>query len=102
MANGDAPEIARIAGSIAGTIVSLAFIPPRNKTEFACRASASAIVGYVFGVYAIPYLQTIRELPTSDATLAATCFVAFAAWWILGYVLKIIRMRVRNVAETAE
>jgi hypothetical protein len=89
-------EMARIAGSIAGTIVSLAFIPPKTRVEFFGRTAASSIVGYIFGIYALPSMAAAGVLPDRNGVLAATCLTAFLAWWLLGYVIKIARARAES------
>ena len=93
MNEGDLPQWARGVGSIAGAIVAVIFAQPKSRMEAAGRLIVSDFVGYIFGIYAIPQLQVIGIRPDANGTLAASFVVAFLAWLLLGYAVKLLRMR---------
>jgi hypothetical protein len=93
MNDGELPEWARGVGSIAGAIVAVIFAQPKSRMEAAGRLIVSDFVGYIFGIYAIPHLQVIGIKPDANGTLAASFVVAFMAWLLLGYAVKLLSMR---------
>lgn len=95
------PEWARGAGSIAGAIVAVIFAQPKSRMEAAGRIIVSDLVGYIFGIYAIPQLQVIGIKADANGTLAASFVVAFLAWLILGYAVKFMRNRAEKLTDEA-
>lgn len=89
----DLPQWARGVGAAAGAVVAVIFAQPRSRMEAAGRLIVSDFVGYIFGIYAIPELQSIGIKPDANGTLAASFVVAFLAWLLLGYAVKFLRMR---------
>lgn len=77
--------ILKLSGSFAGTILSLIFMPPRNRREAARRASASFIIGIIFAVNAREYLGLVDE---EWSLVSASCLCALSAWWAMGAVVR--------------
>ncbi len=77
--------ILKLSGSLAGTVLSLLFMPPHSRTEAARRASASIIVGIIFAVNAREYLGLVDE---EWSLVSASCLCALSAWWAMGAVVR--------------
>ena len=101
MSDGDLPQWARGVGSIAGAVVAVIFAQPKSRMEAAGRLIVSDFVGYIFGIYAIPELQSIGIKADANGTLAASFVVAFLAWLILGYAVQLFRART-EAAQTGK
>lgn len=94
----DLPEwltslLARLGGSSSGGMVAVIFAQPKTRKEAAQRFVVSFIVGLIFGPNAIPYLGMLHVHDDTNGLVAASFLVGFAAWLLLGYAVKFLRMR---------
>ena len=72
------------AGTLAGTILALIFIPPRSMAGLFRRAIFSLISGPVFGPIALDYL---KWTDTMEHQIAAMASAAFISWWLAGAIV---------------
>lgn len=73
--------ILKLAGSFAGAVVALVFVPPRTTSGFFRRSIVALIGGAVFA----PYVQYKGGFsPDNEGLFAAACLAAFVSWWCAG------------------
>jgi fluoride ion exporter CrcB/FEX len=79
---------------VAGTFLSLVFVPPRSRMGLVRRFSAAVVVGLLFGGivrhFLVKYMETA---PTAEHTYAAFAVAAFSSWWAMGMFTRIVRKR---------
>lgn len=82
--------VAKGAGAIAGSAISLAYVLPRGRREAAARFAVGVVSGMIFGSTAglkIASELGIRELiGTAETMLMGSAAASFCAWWALGFV----------------
>tara|TARA_R110002020_G_scaffold18931_1_gene65432 strand:+ start:1886 stop:2206 length:321 start_codon:yes stop_codon:yes gene_type:complete len=83
----------RIAGAVAGALVSLAYMMPKSAREAAARAIAGVISGLVFGApagAALARWMGVSELMSPDEILlSGSAAASLMAWWALGALARI-------------
>ncbi|MDZ7600707.1 MAG: DUF6107 family protein [Hoeflea sp.] len=83
----------RIAGAIAGALVSLAYLMPKGAREAAARAIAGFISGLVFGAPAgvalAQWMGVSDLLSPSEILLTGSAAASLTAWWALGALARI-------------
>jgi len=84
--------LAKSAGAIAGSAISLAYILPQGRREAAVRFAVGVACGLVFGgtvglkiaaELGIEELINVTEMTMMGAAAASLC-----AWWALGFVKR--------------
>jgi len=79
---------AKLIGSIAGSIISLAYILPRGRREAALRLAVGLITGLVFGstvgLKTAETLGLLKHLSVFEITLIGSTLASLCAWWALG------------------
>jgi hypothetical protein len=84
---------ARIAGAIAGALVSLAYMMPRGAREAVARAVAGIVSGLVFGAPAgvalAHWLGVSGLLSPAETLLTGSAAASMTAWWVLGALARI-------------
>ncbi|MDF1607283.1 DUF6107 family protein [Hoeflea sp. YIM 152468] len=96
MANIDpdpAMAAARIAGALAGALVSLVYMMPKGVREAAARAIAGVVCGLVFGgpvgVALGQWMGVRGMLSPSESLLTGSAAASMSAWWALGALARI-------------
>lgn len=72
--------IERLGGAASGLIVSLVFVIPKTRTEFAQRGVIALICGVVFPM---PLLEWLEFSLTSENIIAASCAAAAVSWSVI-------------------
>jgi hypothetical protein len=84
--------VAKGAGAVAGSAISLAYILPRGRREAALRFSVGVVCGLVFGgtagIKIVKELGIDRLLSTGETVLMGSAAASLCAWWALGFVLR--------------
>ncbi len=84
--------IAKGAGAVAGSAVSLAYILPHGRREAATRFAVGVVCGLVFGGTA--GLKIASELGIEavigpvELMLMGSAAASLCAWWALGFVMR--------------
>ena len=85
--------VAKGAGAVAGSAISLAYVLPRGRREAAARFAVGVVSGMIFGSTAGLKIATelgIRELiGTAEIMLMGSAAASLCAWWALGFVKRI-------------
>ncbi|MGU3574753.1 DUF6107 family protein [Brucellaceae bacterium C25G] len=80
--------IARIAGAVAGSAISLGYILPKGRREAAMRFAVGLICGMVFGsatgIKIAEKLELIESLGRAELMLMGSAVASLAAWSALG------------------
>jgi len=85
--------LAKIAGAIAGSAISVAYVLPRGRREAALRFTVGAVSGLIFGGAA--GLKIASELDVGSALgafeimLMGSAAASLSAWWALGLVMRL-------------
>jgi len=86
---------ARLAGALAGAAISLAYLLPKGRREAALRFTVGLVSGLAFGGLAGLKLGQVlgvtEVLGPAETALAGATLASFAAWWLLGALLRAIR-----------
>lgn len=77
----------KVLGSSAGSLLSLVFMLPKTIRDLFTRAIGSFIAGLVFAPQIIDYLHW---LPSDETTISAAALAAFASWWMMGAITRVI------------
>lgn len=84
---------ARIAGPVAGALVSLIYMMPKGAREAATRAIAGIVSGLVFGApagVALAHWMGVTDLlSASETLLMGSASASMTAWWVLGALARI-------------
>lgn len=84
--------LAKGAGAVAGSAVSLAYILPHGRREAAIRFAVGVVCGLVFGAAA--GLKIAAELGIEEAIgpvelmLTGSAAASLCAWWALGLIAR--------------
>jgi hypothetical protein len=84
--------VAKAAGAVAGSAVSLAYILPHGRREAASRFAVGVVCGLVFGGTA--GLKIAAELGIegtigpNELMLMGSAAASLCAWWALGFVMR--------------
>jgi len=84
--------LAKGAGSVAGSAISLAFILPTGRREAALRFTVGAVCGLVFGGTAGLKIATelgiVASIGAAEMMLMGSASASLCAWWALGFVMR--------------
>ena len=87
--------LAKGAGAVAGSAISLAYILPRGRREAALRFAVGVVSGLVFGGTAglkiADDLGIGRLIGPAETMLMGAAAASLCAWWALGLLLEDIR-----------
>lgn len=92
--------VAKAAGAVAGSAISLAYMLPGDRREAALRLAVGVVSGLVFGGAA--GLKIASELGIADAigpletVLMGSASASLCAWWALGLLMRSMRARPRG------
>ena len=84
---------AKLAGAIAGSAISVAYVLPHGRREAALRFTVGVVSGLIFGGAA--GLKIASELGVETAIgafevmLMGSAAASLSAWWALGLVMRI-------------
>ena len=76
-----------IVGAVLGSILALAFLPPKTMRDFLTRSTFSLIFGFVF---AEPVRVWLKWEPEMSMLVAAASLTALASWWVWGAAVRLI------------
>jgi hypothetical protein len=85
--------LAKLAGAIAGSAISVAYVLPRGPREAALRFTVGVVSGLIFGGAA--GLKIASELDVGSALgafeimLMGSAAASLSAWWALGLVMRL-------------
>jgi hypothetical protein len=86
--------MARGAGAIAGSSVSLVYFLPKERHEAVSRLIVGVVTGLVFGPSAGEKLVQIMALDVHPAAfevvLMGAAASSFASWWALGVIVRLL------------
>jgi Family of unknown function (DUF6107) len=89
--------IARGAGAIAGSSVSLVYFLPKERHEAVSRLIVGVVTGLVFGPSAGEKLVELMALNVHPAAfevvLMGAAATSFASWWALGMVVRLLQQK---------
>lgn len=84
--------LAKGAGAVAGSAVSLAYILPSGRREAAARFAVGLVCGVVFGGTAGLKIATElgieKTIGTGEMALMGAAAASLFAWWALGFALR--------------
>ncbi len=84
--------LAKLAGAVGGSAISLAYILPHGRREAASRFAVGVVCGLVFGGTA--GLKIASELGVEaiigpiEMMLMGSAAASLCAWWALGFVMR--------------
>lgn len=87
--------LARMAGAVAGSAISLAYILPEGRREAGIRFGVGVVSGLVFG--GATGLKLAEELGIAsligsfEAMLMGSAAASLCAWWALGPIMRLFR-----------
>jgi hypothetical protein len=87
--------VAKGAGAIAGSAISLAYVLPRGRREAALRFAVGLVSGVMFG--ATVGLKVATELGIGalldpvETVLMGSAAASLCAWWALGFGLRLVQ-----------
>ncbi|GGA93674.1 hypothetical protein GCM10011491_22360 [Brucella endophytica] len=92
--------LAKAAGAVAGSAVSLAYVLPRGKREAAIRFAVGIICGLVFGgaagVKLAEQLSITGMLGNTELMLMGSAAASLAAWSALGIFTRFAERKALN------
>ena len=84
--------VAKGAGAVIGSGISLAYVLPRGRREAALRFAVGATSGIAFG--GVAGLRLARELGIDtvangmEIALSGAALASLCAWWALGFMMR--------------
>lgn len=82
------PWLAKLAGAVAGSAISLAYILPTDRREAAVRFAVGLVCGLVFGGTAGLKIATelgiAQTIGSGETALMGAAAASLCAWWGLG------------------
>ena len=85
--------LARAAGAVAGSLISLAYVLPRGRREAMLRLLVGVVSGIVFGSTAgikiANTLGVLGKISGLEVTLIGAAFTSLTAWWALGVLQRL-------------
>lgn len=88
--------LVKLAGALAGSLISIAYVLPRGRREAFLRLGVGVATGMVFGgtvgVKIVDLLGLLDKISLVETSLVGAAFASLCAWWGLG--------ALRRVAET--
>ena len=89
--------LAKGAGAVAGSAISLAYILPRGRREAAARFAVGVVSGLVFGGTAGLKIAVELDLEgligQTETMLMGSAAASLCAWWALGAVMRVLRRK---------
>ena len=86
--------LAKLAGAVAGSAISLAYILPAGRREAAIRFAVGVACGLVFGGTAGLKIATElgieRSIGDGELVLMGSAAASLGAWWALGMVRRVL------------
>lgn len=83
---------AKLAGAVAGSAISVAYLLPRGRREAAARFLIGIVTGLVFGAPAglslAAHLGLIEALDQSERAIMGSAAASLCAWWALGILAR--------------
>jgi len=96
---------AKVFGSVAGSIISLAYVLPRGRREAALRLAVGLITGVVFGTtVGLKVAETIGlldRLSVFETTLIGSTLASLSAWWAVGALHRAQERWSRHLGKTS-
>lgn len=84
--------VAKGAGAVAGSAISLAYVLPRGRREAALRFITGTVCGLVFGgtvgLKIASELELRDLIGTVESVLVGSAVASLCAWWALGFVMR--------------
>lgn len=84
--------LAKGAGAVAGSAISLAYILPSGRREAAVRFAVGVVCGLVFGGTAglkiAAELGIERQIGPTELMMMGAAAASLCAWWALGFVMR--------------
>lgn len=84
--------LARAAGAVAGSAISLAYLLPKDRREAAVRFAVGVACGLVFGGAAglkiADELGIVDLLGAGELMLMGSAAASLCAWWGIGLVMR--------------
>lgn len=91
--------IAKTAGAVCGSAISLAYVLPRGRREAALRFATGLVAGMVFGTPAGLKIADILGLDAMlspvEIALTGAAAASLCAWWALGVLARFAESRFR-------
>jgi hypothetical protein len=83
---------AKLAGAIAGSAISVAYVLPRGRREAALRFTVGVVSGLIFGGAAGLKIASELDVGTGlgvfEIMLMGSAASSLSAWWALGLVMR--------------
>lgn len=80
--------LAKTAGAVAGSLISIAYLLPRGRREAMLRLTVGIVSGIVFGGPAglkiIDALNLPNQLSLTETAMMGAAATSLSAWWALG------------------
>jgi len=84
--------MAKVAGAVAGSAISLAYILPHGRREAAARFAVGVVCGLVFGGTAglkiASELGIENLLGPGEMMMMGSAAASLCAWWALGFAMR--------------
>lgn len=84
--------VAKGAGAIAGSAISLAYVLPHGRRDAAIRFAVGVVCGLVFGGTAGLKIATVLEIEDAlgprELVLMGAAAASLCAWWALGFLMR--------------
>lgn len=94
--------LARAAGAVAGSAISLAYILPQGRREAGVRFAVGLVSGLVFGgavgLKIAVELGLGPELGQFELMLMGSAAASLCAWWALGFLMRLFHRGMRSPA----
>ena len=91
--------LARAAGAVAGSAISLAYLLPKDRREAAVRFAVGVACGLVFGGAAglkiAAELGIVDLLGAGELMLMGSAAASLCAWWGIGFVMRMFSRKQR-------
>ena len=92
--------LAKLAGAVAGSAISLAYILPSGRREAAIRFAVGVACGLVFGGTAGLKIATelgiAPVIGSGELVLMGSAAASLCAWWALGVLSRMLQQWMRN------
>lgn len=92
--------LAKLAGAVAGSAISLAYILPSGRREAAIRFAVGVACGLVFGGTAGLKIATelgiAPVIGNGELVLMGSAAASLCAWWALGVLSRMLQQWMRN------
>jgi len=86
---------AKLAGAVAGSAISLAYLLPAGRREAGIRFGVGVACGLVFGgtagVKITAELGIEDSLGAAEMLLMGSAAASLCAWWVLGLIMRALR-----------